>query len=434
MTKPKPNPRLALMACPTYAGKEYALDAWLSGYESQTYPNKALFTVDNTAVSLAYLKTLQEKGIPAIHYQPFLDKPWEHTFHACWELILKHAQEIDAYFVFAVEADNVPAPEALMKLVTIAEYAHLHVVTQDYPIHQKAAAASGMKGDEYWYAEFGCMLLTRSLLEAALAEFDEYRSVAQSIWQVNAKHRGGYARLTHSFEVAHLDGFEYEYYQGFAGDPTSEAICPVPFMPHDTGTVLPPSLEGHAEIVHEARPLKLNLGSGGVRVPGYVSVDFDEALKPHVLADVEDLTVFEDDSVEAIYASHILEHLPLDSPALAEWMRVLKPGGVIAVIVPDLVAVYELSRHGGTWGAGEPMDLTYVNASVFGANLLGREEYAGPGHQHKQVFIEDMLAERLRAAGFVDVAEVAECEVRRANPGETMVTGRKPAETKETDK
>jgi hypothetical protein len=82
------------------------------------------------------------------------------------------------------------------------------------------------------------------------------------------------------------------------------------------------------------------------------------------------------------------------------------------------------------------MDLTYVNATAFGANLLAEADpqfavYSGPGHEHKQIFIEDMLEERMRAAGFEDVRQVAQCEVRPAVPGETMVQGRKPADVKE---
>lgn len=47
---------------------------------------------------------------------------------------------------------------------------------------------------------------------------------------------------------------------------------------------------------------------------------------------------FEDHSVDAVYHSHVLEHIDRDQvPAfLAEVLRVLKPGGVHRVVVPDL--------------------------------------------------------------------------------------------------
>lgn len=53
----------------------------------------------------------------------------------------------------------------------------------------------------------------------------------------------------------------------------------------------------------------------------------------------------EDNSVEAIYASHLLEHFPRHKTraVLAEWHRVLKPGGEIRILVPDAFwAAYEL--------------------------------------------------------------------------------------------
>jgi ubiquinone/menaquinone biosynthesis C-methylase UbiE len=183
---------------------------------------------------------------------------------------------------------------------------------------------------------------------------------------------------------------------------------------------------------------KLDLGCGDERYPGYVGVDFDAMWKPDVIADFETLP-FPDASVEAIYASHVLEHVRFDSPALAEWKRVLEPGGLLTVAVPDVLQVYYLCKHGGLWGRppGREMDLRYLNATVFGANLLADGDpelakmYGGPGHEHKQFFFIDMLAERVREAGFEQVREVTGCEVRSAVQGETMVQGRKPGHTKE---
>lgn len=430
--------KLALVACNTYAGKEYCLDEWVAAYNALTYEPKANFVVDNTAVSRAYLQTLQDKGLNAVHYQPFLDKPFAHTFHRGFELFYEEAVRQDAFWIFSVEADNIPAPESLEMMVRIAEYGSIHLVTHDYALHQSAAAASGMKGDEFWYCEFGCMLMSRELLGSALDHYDEYESMAPAVFNTNYHRRGGHCRLMQSFEVGHLDGFEMEYEQGFA-DPlmSTTAITPTPFLPQGSSAELPPSLRASAQIVklEDERAVKLDLGSGGGQIPGYVSVDFNEDAHPHVVADVEALP-FEDDSVDVIYASHVLEHVKLASPALAEWHRVLKPGGVCTIATPDIVGVYKMHKEGGQWGRGWPIDLNYVNATAFGANLLAEADpqfavYGGPGHEHKQIFIDDMLEERMRAAGFEDVRRVAQCEVRPAVDGETMVQGRKPAQAKE---
>jgi hypothetical protein len=41
----------ALVACPTYAGKEYALEPWLAAFRALTYEAKHAYQVDNTRVS-----------------------------------------------------------------------------------------------------------------------------------------------------------------------------------------------------------------------------------------------------------------------------------------------------------------------------------------------------------------------------------------------
>jgi len=57
------------------------------------------------------------------------------------------------------------------------------------------------------------------------------------------------------------------------------------------------------------------------------------------LGDAVDLSRFADDSFAAIYASHVLEHFDYKDKlvtALREWQRVLAPGGVLHLSVPDL--------------------------------------------------------------------------------------------------
>lgn len=56
------------------------------------------------------------------------------------------------------------------------------------------------------------------------------------------------------------------------------------------------------------------------------------------LGDVCDLSQFEDDSIEEVYASHVLEHIPQSKVVgtLEGLHRVLQPGGRLLVSVPDL--------------------------------------------------------------------------------------------------
>ena len=45
--------------------------------------------------------------------------------------------------------------------------------------------------------------------------------------------------------------------------------------------------------------------------------------------------MFKDGELDFVVASHVLEHMPDIKSALREWVRVLKVGGILAVVVPD---------------------------------------------------------------------------------------------------
>ncbi len=68
------------------------------------------------------------------------------------------------------------------------------------------------------------------------------------------------------------------------------------------------------------------------------------------IGDAVDLSRFVDGSFEAVYASHVLEHFDYKDGllrALKEWQRVLQPGGVLHLSVPDLdiLAHLLLQKH-----------------------------------------------------------------------------------------
>ena len=53
---------------------------------------------------------------------------------------------------------------------------------------------------------------------------------------------------------------------------------------------------------------------------------------------------FADESVDAVFSSHCLEHIEADHAAVYDWFRVLKVGGFIVCIVPSQ-ALYEKKLH-----------------------------------------------------------------------------------------
>jgi predicted SAM-dependent methyltransferase len=87
------------------------------------------------------------------------------------------------------------------------------------------------------------------------------------------------------------------------------------------------------------RPVFLNLGSGprGVEDPHWVNVDGFRDRRVEWLLDITRPLPLGDERVDGVFCEHVLEHFALeDGEAVAsEAFRVLRPGGVLRVIVPD---------------------------------------------------------------------------------------------------
>ena len=94
--------------------------------------------------------------------------------------------------------------------------------------------------------------------------------------------------------------------------------------------------------------LKLNLGSRDRSLPGYQNMDCESHTGVDFVGNVSDLSLFDSESIEAIRASHILEHFPhVDTmKVLKEWSRVMVKGGILEVSVPDFKRAIELSSDG----------------------------------------------------------------------------------------
>lgn len=70
----------------------------------------------------------------------------------------------------------------------------------------------------------------------------------------------------------------------------------------------------------------------------------DPVLNPvDILRDMDDLYGIPDHSVAALYCSHTLEHQTIAGDklmtTLKEWFRVIRPGGLLLVSVPDLAVL-----------------------------------------------------------------------------------------------
>ena len=85
--------------------------------------------------------------------------------------------------------------------------------------------------------------------------------------------------------------------------------------------------------------MKLNLGCGFQRLPGFVNVDSHAECEPDQVVDLEQFPwPWPDDSVDKIHLSHVLEHLGATPDVylniIREMFRVCRPNARITVIVP----------------------------------------------------------------------------------------------------
>src|SRR4030042_1828412 len=87
----------------------------------------------------------------------------------------------------------------------------------------------------------------------------------------------------------------------------------------------------------------LNLGSGGTSIKNFCNIDANPRALCDVVAHIDKIKL-SSDSVGTIYSSHVFEHIPrAQAPAiLAEWHRVLKPGGKLYISVPDQEGLFRI--------------------------------------------------------------------------------------------
>jgi predicted SAM-dependent methyltransferase len=119
--------------------------------------------------------------------------------------------------------------------------------------------------------------------------------------------------------------------------------------------------------------------------PNYFDHDLRLGLKP-----------FEDNSVHGILASHFMEHLDCCEALtfLKECRRVLIPGGIMRISVPDPKLMRELEKLDiDYWHQFKPKDMTFIEYALFFA-------------AHKQLLTDEALYTLLDTAGFTSYYKV----------------------------
>lgn len=180
--------------------------------------------------------------------------------------------------------------------------------------------------------------------------------------------------------------------------------------------------------------MKINLGSGPIATPGWVCIDRSPNLllsrvppvkkvlgrlgilaEAHmaqwdvdvVRADIRALP-YADSTVEAIYSSHVLEHVYIAEAeqVLHEAFRVLQPGGVIRLALPNaldharnLIAAEEAGTHAG----GKAYNDSLLAHPAVRPTAVGVLKRAIGGHIHRWQPTPGYVTELLKGVGFQDV-------------------------------
>lgn len=136
--------------------------------------------------------------------------------------------------------------------------------------------------------------------------------------------------------------------------------------------------------------MKLHIGCGKKFLPGYKHMDVMDSKHIDYVCDARELTMIPDDSVDEIYACHILEHVGRADvvSVLQEWYRAVQPGGIIRIAVPDFEAVVQEYINNS--------DLMRYQGLLYGGQTY---EY----NFHYVAFDFRMLKDMLEEAGFKNV-------------------------------
>lgn len=136
--------------------------------------------------------------------------------------------------------------------------------------------------------------------------------------------------------------------------------------------------------------VKLNLGCYDKKLPGFTNVDIRPECDPDVVDDAFKLETFEEESVDLIYCSHMLEHLSYKDTlsALRRWNTLLKRGGILRLAVPDFNALCRRYMYTG-------------NIEEVLHSMMGSQKH--PFDFHLNCFDQDRLTALLVATGFSNV-------------------------------
>jgi predicted SAM-dependent methyltransferase len=143
---------------------------------------------------------------------------------------------------------------------------------------------------------------------------------------------------------------------------------------------------------------KLHIG-GQVAAPGWEVLNALPGPAVDHVGDAADLSRFPKGIFSEVYASHVVEHFDYKNDLLAtlkEWHRVMTPGGILYVSVPDLDVLTKLFVDREKYSG---QDRFLIMRMIFGGHI-DQHDY------HLVGLNEEFLVDFLLTAGFTDLRRV----------------------------
>jgi predicted SAM-dependent methyltransferase len=164
-------------------------------------------------------------------------------------------------------------------------------------------------------------------------------------------------------------------------------------------------LPSHAQALPAAVEVRrLNWGCGEHFGPGWINSDIKDIPGVDIPCDIRDGLPLETNSVDYAVSIHSLPEIPYGDlvGVLTELHRVLKPGGVLRVALPDL----DRAIRAYVAGDRDYFLIPDSEAKAIGSKLVAQMTWYG---WSRSLFTQDFTEEILRKAGF---REVLECSFR----------------------
>ena len=142
--------------------------------------------------------------------------------------------------------------------------------------------------------------------------------------------------------------------------------------------------------INKDRKVYVNLGCGAHTSKEFINIDTRTMPEIHYIHEVQKLPMFQNNSVDLLYASHLVEHIPRNElpTVFREWYRVLKVGGVLRFGVPNFDALIEIYNESDK------------NVRSIENQLLGQ---TAPYDDHHTIWNFNYAQETLKEAGFTDI-------------------------------